>query len=70
MRESAQRMDRLLEKTLGTAIGTDLAIHEGLKLDPGIEGLREFSFQWWGSQLPVKAGGLGLRNQTHLSNIA
>ena len=45
MRESAQRMDWLLEKTLGTTIGTDLTLHEGLKLDPRIEGLRGFSFQ-------------------------
>ena len=48
----------------------DLALHEGLNLNPGSEGLRGLSFQWWVSQLPVKSGGLGLRNQTHLSNIA
>ena len=48
----------------------NLALHEGLNLNPGSEGLRGLSFQWWVSQLPVESGGLGLRNQTHLSNIA
>ena len=70
MQASAYKMDKLLEDMLGTVIGLDLNQIEGLKLDPGIEGLRGHSFQWWVSQLPIKAGGLGLRNQTYLSNIA
>ena len=70
MQASAHKMDKLLEDMLGTFIGLDLNQIEGLKLDPGIEGLRGHSIQWWVSQLPIKAGGLGLRNQTYLSNIA
>ena len=70
MQASAHKMDKLLEDMFGTVIGLDLNQIEGLKLDPGIEGLRGHSFQWWVSQLPIKAGGLGLRNQTYLSNIA
>ena len=38
MRESAQRMDRLLEKTLGTTIGTDLALHEDSNSIQGLKG--------------------------------
>ena len=60
----------MLEDMLGTVIGLDLNQIEGLMLETGIEGLRGHSFQWWVSQLPIKAGGLGLRNQTYLSNIA
>ena len=70
MHSSANKMDKLLEDMLGTVIGLDLNQIEGLKLHPGIKGLRGHSFQWWASQLPIKAGGLGLRNQTYLFNVA
>ena len=40
MLESVKRMDCLLKRILGTTIGMVLTLYEGLKLDPGIKGLR------------------------------
>ena len=39
-------------------------------LDVPVEGLQGKSFQWWVAQLPVKHGGLLLRNQSYLSKVS
>ena len=85
MAEAASRMDkllwRMLEVTAGTEIpqvapeqrlGGALPRWAGFEtvLNPPVQGLQGKSFQWWVAQLPVKLGGVGLRQQSYLSLVA
>ena len=64
--EAAKDMDNLLGQLLETVTGSDVPLEGGgddsFTLDPGIRSLQGKSYQWWLTQLPIKAGGLGIRN--------
>ena len=72
MLEAASEMDSLLSQMLEDVFRSGLPLdgEDTTVLDPGITGLQGKTYQWWLSQLPVKAGGLGLRNQVTLSKAA
>ena len=81
MVEAAMRMDSLLLKMLEAATGSripvssagpdlDLPEYQPTILDVPVPSLQGKSYQWWVTQLPVRAGGLGLRCQAALASIA
>ena len=84
MTSAATRMDALLLRLLEASAGTEIpqgarphhlpgvAPWAGFEtvLNVPVDGLRQRSYQWWVSQLPIKLGGLGIRLQSSLSPIS
>ena len=68
--DAAQDMDSLLGQMLETVTGYEVpfegAGEDNTILNPGISNLQGKTYQWWLTQLPIKSGGLGIRNQSYL----
>ena len=68
MVDAAKDMDSLLGQLLETVSGTEIPLEgdrgggDSTILEPDIRSLQRKTYQWWLAQLPIKAGGLGIRN--------